>query len=164
MLTIIFKEWRMREISEYKLIGYYLLKIYEKSGFNGIKYEQAKQITENVFKNISSTNYDLKQIDTKQDIVKRMIYNGQFKTANVNGVSGFVQIRTFEIVKHIFVTYNCDGLLTFKLPKDINQKNTFLLQNIKTVYESSMNLDLKLAIDKEIYMLISKQLKNRSYV
>ena len=65
----------MREISEYKLLGNYLINLYEKSGKDSIKYESIKSVTSNIEKMINQkfTNYEIQPIESKSDIVKKMI-------------------------------------------------------------------------------------------
>lgn len=153
----------MRDISEYKLLGYYLLKMYEKTGADSLKYEQAKTITDNVFKKINNSQYNLLPLESKMNLIKSMINKGVFKTTVVNGNNTFTQVYNFEISKHIFVNYNNCGTLLFKLPKDIKLDNSTLLQSIKNIYESNLGLDLQQAINYEIDKIKAQQTKNRSF-
>lgn len=153
----------MRDISEYKLLGYYLLKMYEKTGVDSLKYEQAKAITDGVFKKINNSQYNLLPLDNKMNLVKSMINKGVFKTTVVNGNHTFTQVYNFEISKHIFASYNNCGSLLFKLPKEIKLDNETVLQSIKKIYESNLGLDLQQAINSEIDKIKSQQTKNRSF-
>lgn len=153
----------MRDISEYKLLGYYLLKVYEKTGTDSLKYEQAKTITDNVFKKINNSQYNLLPLESKMNLIKSMINKGVFKTTVVNGNHTFTQVYNFEISKHIFVNYNNGGTLLFKLPKDIKLDNNTLLQSIKNIYENNLGLDLQQAINYEIEKIKAQQTKNRSF-
>ena len=131
----------MREISEYKLLGYYLLKLYEKTGVDNLKYEQVKYLSDAVLKKVNSTNSVLIPLATKSNIVKTMISKWVFKTTSINGKSSFTQIYNYEIAKYIYVTYNCDGNLTFRLPKDIKTNNKNSLSQIKNIY-TNLNLNI----------------------
>ena len=145
----------MREISEYKLLGYYLLKLYEKTGVDNLKYEQIKYLSDAVLKKVNSTNSVLIPLATKSNIVKTMISQGVFKTTSINGKSSFTQIYNYEIAKYIYVTYNCDGNLTFRLPKDIKTNNKNSLSQIKNIY-TNLNLDIISIANNELNTYFAK--------
>ncbi|MCI7002943.1 MAG: hypothetical protein MR904_01190 [Clostridia bacterium] len=145
----------MREISEYKLLGYYLLKLYEKTGVDNLKYEQVKYLSDAVLKKVNSTNSVLIPLATKSNIVKTMISKGVFKTTSINGKSSFTQIYNYEIAKYIYVTYNCDGNLTFRLPKDIKTNNKNSLSQIKNIY-TNLNLDIISIANNELNTYFAK--------
>lgn len=145
----------MREISEYKLLGYYLLKLYEKTGVDNLKYEQVKYLSDAVLKKVNSTNSVLIPLATKNNIVKTMISKGVFKTTYINGKSSFTQIYNYEIAKYIYVTYNCDGNLTFRLPKDIRTNNKNSLSQIKNIY-TNLNLDIISIANNELNTYFAK--------
>ena len=154
---------RMRDISEYKLLGYYLLKLYEKDGVDSIKYEQAKQLTNNVFNKIGFSNYRLLPLDDKLAIVKSMISKGVFRTTSIGGKQSFTQVYNFEIAKMISTCYGFDGNLVFKIPKECKSSGNQVTLNYKKAYEADLNLDLLAAINKEFYSISSKNVsKNRS--
>lgn len=145
----------MREISEYKLLGYYLLKLYEKTGVDNLKYEQVKYLSDAVLKKVNSTNSVLIPLTSKSNIVKTMISKGVFKTTSINGKSSFTQIYNYEIAKYIYVTYNCDGNLTFRLPKDIKTNNKNSLSQIKNIY-TNLNLDIISIANNELNTYFAK--------
>lgn len=154
----------MRDISEYKLLGYYLLNIYEKTGTDNLKYEQVKSLTEKIFKECVFKNYKLLPIDSKKELIQKMISKGVFKTTIINGKQSFSQIYNYEISKYIYGVYSNDGSFTFKLPKEIKAKDMLLIQNIKKIYEANVGLDLQLAINAELNIFYkSIQQKNRNY-
>lgn len=151
----------MKEISEYKLLGYYLVKLHDLARLNSLNYEQVKSITQNVFNSIDAVNYKLLPLHEKISIVKNMINKGMFKTAVVGGKQTFVQVHNYEICKHIFANYCNDKSLVFRLPKELTSENASLLQAIKNTYEANINLELQSAIEKAIVPYLSKQ-KNRA--
>ncbi len=152
----------MREISEYKLLGYYLIKIYEKTGLDYLKIEQVKFLSDSIFKKMNSANYIFLPIENKSAIVKNMINRGMFKTTNINGKQSFTQIHNYEISKFIYVYYNCDGDLTFKLPKEIKENKFNNINKYKSIYEN-FSLDLLSVINSELNNYCLKlYTKNRS--
>lgn len=152
----------MREISEYKLLGYYLIKLYEKTGLDSLKFEQVKFLCESVHKKVDSANYVFLPIDNKTTIIKSMINRGLFKTTNINGKQSFSQIYNYEISKFVYAYYNCDGDLTFKLPKEIKENKNNNINKYKSIYEN-FSLDLLSAINGELNNYYSKMYtKNRS--
>lgn len=152
----------MREISEYKLLGYYLINIYEKTGLDSLKFEQVKFLSDSIFKKMNTANYVFLPIDSKNTIVKNMINRGMFRTTNINGKQSFSQIYNYEISKFIYAYYNCDGDLTFKLPKEIKENKVNNINKYKSIYEN-FSLDLLSAINFELNNYCSKlYTKNRS--
>ncbi|MBE7074486.1 MAG: hypothetical protein E7376_00680 [Clostridiales bacterium] len=154
----------MRDLSEYKLLGYYLIKLYEKSETCQLKYEQVKTFTQNVFKRLGTNyNYNFLPIDEKINIIKSMISKGMFSTKVVNGKQTFTQKYNHEIAKYIYVTYSADGNLTFKLPREIIEGNKSLLQFAKNIYSNGIDLNLQSAIQSELNTYSTKQPKNKNY-
>lgn len=150
----------MREISEYKLLGYYLVALNEKTGISSIKYEQVKALTEKVCKRLT-TNYSLLSMNSKSNIIKTMISKGLFKVSNINGKTTFSQVYNFEIMKNIFVSYTYDGTLSFKLPPKLSVDSK-QFANIKSLYVDNVDLDLKGSINLELNSFINTNLKNLS--
>ena len=145
----------MREISEYKLLGYYLLKLYEKTGVDNLKYEQVKYLSDAVLKKVNSTNSVLIPLATKSNIVKTMISKGVFKMTSINGKTSFTQVYNYEIAKYIYVTYSCDGNLTFRLSKDIKTNDKNSLSQIKNIY-TNLNLDIISIANNELNTYFAK--------
>ena len=57
---------KVRDISEYKLLGNYLIKLYENYGVDSIGYEQAHSLTEKLFTNdFIKVNYRLLPFEEK---------------------------------------------------------------------------------------------------
>lgn len=152
-------------ISEYKLLGYYLLKLYETNGNDSIKYEQVKTLTNNVFKRlIGNSNQGYTPLDAKKNIINSMIKKNIFKVNNINGKQSFTQIYNYEVSKHILAVYSCDGYLTFKLPKEIKEGDELLLNTMRKIYTNGISLQLKSALDSEIKNFIQKiYTKNKNY-
>lgn len=154
------------EISEYKLLGYYLLKIFEHTNIDGLSYESVKSLTEGVFKRLgNASNYTLLSIEGKRQIIDSMIKKNVFKTSSINGKATFSQVYNYEATKFIFAVYSCDKSLVFKLPKNIaSGENSSLLDAMKSMYTSGMNLELQSALNSELKVFIQKALsKNRGY-
>ena len=61
----------------------------------------------------------------------------------------------YEIAKYIYVTYNCDGNLTFRLPKDIKTNNKNSLSQIKNIY-TNLNLDIISIANNELNTYFAK--------
>lgn len=152
-------------ISEYKLLGYYLIKMYETIGTDSIKYEQVKYLTNGVFKRLANNiSYELSPIAEKRQIIDTMIKKNVFRTSNLNGKQSFTQIYNYEITKNILAIYSCDGNLTFKLPKEIKTENCIMLNTLKTMYTNGISLQLQSALNTEIKIFTQKvNTKNRSY-
>ena len=126
----------MREISEYKLLGNYLVNLYEKSGKSSIKYEHIKTILANIEASLNKKfdTYQVSLMDKKVDLVKTMISKGVFKTYPGNKVMPFKQVYPYEVSPYIFVEYNCDGSLFFSLSKDLLKNKDAILGKIKKMY------------------------------
>ena len=152
-------------ISEYKLLGYYLIKLYDTISVDNIKYEQAKSLTNSVFKRLSATtSFEISPIAEKRQVIDSMIKKNVFKTNNVNGKQSFTQVYNYEICKNILAVYSCDGNLTFKLPKEVKSTNTIMLDAFRKMYTNGISLQLQTALNSEIKTFIQKiNLKNRSY-
>jgi len=142
----------MREISEYTLLGNYLVIVSDKLGIDTIKYETAKVITEQAISEVNkkSQSYLLLPMSKKMDIVKAMIGKGVFRTDTANKTQPFKQVYTYEVAKNIQAHYSCDGCLVFKLPKQKTADGDVILPAAKETYTSSINLDLKTAINNSI--------------
>lgn len=153
-------------ISEYKLLGYYLIKLYDTIGSDNIKYEHAKFLTNNVFKRLTQNSvYELTQISNKNELIDSMIKKNVFKTSTLNGKPTFTQIYNYEISKNILAVYSCDGNLTFKLPKEVKAGNTKLLDTLRNMYTNGISLQLQSSLNAEIKGFIQKMnIKNRSFV
>jgi len=149
----------MREISEYTLLGNYLIFLSERLGQESIKFELAKtfssKVLETVNKNVQT--YQLQTIENKMDIVRKMISKGVFRAENVSGTKTFKQIYNYEVSKNILAFYSPDGNLIFKFPKQ--NSNDSLIFNTKQYYSSNLGLDLKNAINS---VLKEHELKNKS--
>ena len=150
----------MREISEYKLLAYYLIILNEKAGVNSIKYEQVKALTENICKRLTS-KYNLLGISNKTDIVKLMISKGMFKVNNINGKTTISQVYNYEIMKDVYAYYTYDGTLLFKLPPQLCEKED-ILAKIKKTYYNSIDLDLMSSINAVLDSYIKTNLKSAS--
>lgn len=142
----------MRDISEYKLLGNYLVNLYEKSGKSSIKYESIKSILENIEHSINKKFdiYQVSPIDKKVDIVKAMISKGVFKTYPGNKATPFKQVYPYEISPYIFAEYSCDGSLNFYLTKELLNDKDKIIGKIKKMYTTDSNLFLQSAINSEI--------------
>ncbi len=142
----------MREISEYTLLGNYLVIVSDKLGVDSIKYETAKIITEQAISEVNKKSqcYLLLPMSKKIDIIKAMISKGVFRTDTSNKTQPFRQIYSYEVAKNIQANYTCDGCLTFKLPKVKTADGDAILPAAKAAYTSSLNLDLKTAINNSI--------------
>lgn len=149
----------MRELSECKLLGYYLIKQYEKTGLSELKYEQVKYLTESIFKKLNTNNYVLVPLENKNAIIKSMINRGVFKTCNINGKSTFSQKYNYEIFKYITAHYSPDGNLVFKLAKEIKLKDNSILSSVKSTY-TNLNLDITSIANFEITNYLSKMYSN----
>lgn len=139
----------MREISEYTLVGNYLVNLSDKLGLDSIKYETAKSLTEKIIAIINKTNqnYVLLPIEHKMAIVKSMISKGVFRTDPANKIVPFKQIYNYEASRFILATYSCDGSLVFKLPKTSAEDRDYMSSNIRATFCSNINLDLQNAIN-----------------
>lgn len=148
----------MRELSEYKLLGYYLISLYDLCGLDSLKYDDIKALTENAFNRITDVNnkYILTPLNKKIDIVNAMIKKNVFKPTIINNKKSFTQIYNFEVVKNIFASYNFNGILTFKLPKEIKEGNYQYINNFRNIYSSDIGLDLRNAITTELNKFASK--------
>lgn len=153
----------MREISEYIFVGNYLLLFLEKHGQDSIKYETIKLLNDRVLEKVNknSINYQLLKMDDKMNMVKKMISKGVFRTEPGNKMAPFKQVYNYEIAKGIFAFYTCDGNLTFKLQKTSEQNKDFIVNNIKSTYQSNLNLDLKNAITSVVTDFKLKQKNNK---
>lgn len=152
-------------ISEYKLLGYYLLKLYETNGNDSIKYEQVKSLTNNVFNRlVGNPNQGYTPLNAKKDIINSMIKKNIFKVNNINGKQSFTQIYNYEVSKYILAVYSCDGYLTFKLPKEIKEGDEIMLNAMRKIYTNGISLQLKSSLDSEIKNFIQKiYTKNKNY-
>lgn len=139
----------MREISEYTLLGNYLVIVSDKLGQDSIKYEVAKSLTEKVMASVNknSQNYILLPMDSKKNIVQKMIGKGVFRTNSSNRAITFKQVFNYEIAKNINAYYSCDGNLVFKLPKTSYDEKDRTYTLIKSSYCDNLNLDLRNAIN-----------------
>lgn len=137
----------MKQISEYTLIGSYLILSVDKFGMDSIKYENAKAFSEKVLAKLNKKNisYTLQPVEEKMTIIKQMISKGVFKTDPSNKAMPFKQIYNFEVSKHILAVFSFGGNLVFKLPK-IDDKNPSLEKSIRETYSTNLSLDVKNAI------------------
>ena len=152
-------------ISEYKLLGYYLIKIYDTIGMDNVKYEQVKALTNSVFKRLAgNSGHELSPIAEKRQIIDSMIKKNVFKTSNLNGKPTFTQVYNYEISKNILAVYSCDGNLTFKLPKEVKAGNATMLDILRNMYTTGISLQLQASLDAEIKTFLQKiNTKNRSF-
>lgn len=150
----------MREISEFTLLGNYLLFVTEKLGQESIKFELAKSFTDKVLERVnkSGVNYQLLPLEPKMEIVKKMISKGVFRTDSSNAIKPFKQVYNYEVSKSILAFYACDGTLTFKFAKPANDNKDFYISSIKASY-NNLNLDLKNAVDAVMH---EHELKSKS--
>ncbi len=139
----------MREISEYTLLGNYLVILSDEIGIDTIKYETSREITDAIIARVnkSNQNYLLLPMDKKMEIVKKMISKGVFRTDPSNKTTPFKQIYNYEIAKGICATYSCSGTLSFKFTK---QENDNVFNLIKSSYTQNLNLDIQTALTSEI--------------
>ena len=139
----------MKEISEYKLLGNYLLMSAEKLGIDSIKYENVRALSDKIISQVNKTsqNYLLLTMDKKMDIVKKMISKGVFRTDSANKTTPFKQIYDYEVSKFIHAVYSCDGSLVFKFAKSPTDDKDFYMDSVKKVYCSNINLDLQSSIN-----------------
>ena len=151
----------MREISEYTLLGNYLIFLNDRLGVDSIKYELAKSFSDKILQKVNKNGetYNLLQLDAKMDIVKKMIGKGVFRTTPGNPLKPFKQVYDYEIAKFITALYNCDGSLCFKFVKAGEHNKDILQASIKNMYGNSINLDLKNSITE---VLREYELKNKS--
>lgn len=156
----------MREISEYTLLGNYLVLISDKLGQDSIKYEVAKSITEKIIAQVNKNtqSYLLLPMDKKMDIVKSMISKGVFRTDSSNRAMPFKQVYNYEVSRYIHAVYTCDGSLTFKFPKTTNEDKDYIMNAIKASYCHNLNLDLQNAIKNSLVDIkaITKTSKTKS--
>lgn len=153
----------MREISEYKLLGNYLVNLYEKNGKSSIKYETIKSILENIETSLNKQfdTYQILPIEKKVELVKKMISKGVFKTNPGNKVNPFKQVYPYEVSSYIYAEYNCDGSLYFSLSKELSSNKDYTIEKIKKIYTTDSNLILQSAINKEITSLNYAKQKNK---
>lgn len=138
----------MREISEYTLIGNYLIFLSERLAQDSLKYEHAKLFSEKVLSvlNKSSTQYTILPIEKKLDIVRKMISRGVFKTDASNSTRPFKQIYNFETSKFILAFFSSDNNLVFKLQKHTNDNKEIPIEKIKQIYSANLSLELQNAM------------------
>ena len=138
----------MREISEYTLIGNYLIFLSEKLGQGNLKYEQAKLFSEKVLAilNKTSKQYIVLPIDDKMHFVKKMISKGVFKTNPSNSTVPFKQVYNFEASKYILATFSADNNLVFKLQKTTLDNKDIPIERVKQFYSINLGLDLQFAM------------------
>lgn len=150
----------MNNISEYKLLGYYLITIYETNRFDNIKYDDVKKISTNVMSKLNNEYY-FSPIDSKADIVKKMISKGVFKTSKIDDKLTFKQIYNYELIKYINANYSSNGELSFKLPQDVSNSNKALLNTLKNIYlkDKAIDLNLQKTINNELRSYCIKQLQ-----
>ena len=143
----------MREISEYTLLGNYLIFLGDKLGQDSIKFELAKSFTDKVLEIVNKFGqcYELLPIDSKMNIVKKMISKGVFRTDSSNPLKPFKQIYNYEVSKNIFAFYGCDGSLTFKFITQSDNNKDFLINTMKTTYSTNLNLDLRNSINSVLH-------------
>lgn len=153
------------DISEYKLLGYYLLKIYERTGIDSISYENVKSLTSGVFKRIGNNSvYNLLPIEEKRQLIDSMIKKNVFRTSSINGKTTFTQVYGYEATKYISAVYSCDRSLVFKLPKNIGASDNHTIELMQKMYTADMNLQMQSSLNAEINSYIQKTLsKTRSY-
>ena len=154
-MCIYFLGDKMKQISEWWILGNCLVTAFEKWGLTSIKYETAKSISDAVIVRLSksSNNYQLLPIEVKANIIKQMISKGVFKTDKNNKLVPFKQVYNFEVAKSIYAVYSCDGVLQFMLPKFSSDEKNFVLKTVKDTYCLSVSLDLQSAINAEILRL-----------
>ena len=135
----------MREISEYTLLGNYLIFLTDKLGVDSIKYELVKSFSDKIIQSLNKNGetYKLLPLDAKMDIVKKMISKGVFRTTPGNILKPFKQVYDFEVSKFIYAYYNCDGSLCFKLIKSSQNNKDLLMLGIKNMYLNNLSLDLR---------------------
>ena len=151
----------MREISEYTLLGNYLIFLNDRLGVDSIKYELVKSFSDKILQKVNKNGdtYNLLQLDAKMDIVKKMIGKGVFRTTPGNPLKPFKQVYDFEASKYICAYYSCDGNLCFKFTKTTEGNRDLLLASIKNMYSSSINLELKNSLSE---VLKEYEIKNKS--
>ena len=139
----------MRELSCYKLIGNYLVNLYDKYGVDSIRYENAQMVASNILNKISMSNssYNISPIEQKFDIVKDMISRGVFKTNPGNKAVPFKQVYSYEISKGIVAVYSCDKSLVFKIPSISTVEKDKQLKSLREIYCSDLGLELQNAIN-----------------
>lgn len=140
----------MRDISEYKLLGNYLIKLYENYGVDSIGYEQAHSLTEKLFTNdYIKVNYRLLPFEEKNSIVKNMINSGVFRTNHNNRIIPFKQVYNYDVSKNINAVYTCDKNLSFKITKqDGSVDKNVLIQQMKNIYSKDLSLNLQNEINQ----------------
>lgn len=142
----------MRDISEYKLLGNYLVRMYEKYGIDSIKYETAKSFTTNIFRNNSSISagYNLLPMDSKLSTIRNMISKGVFRANLGNKIFPFKQVYPYEVAKGINVGYGTDKNLVFKILAESEPERDKKINALKEMYCMDIGNDIKSAIDKVI--------------
>ena len=148
----------MRDISEYKLLGNYLVKLYQKYGVDSIKYENAQSLTKSVFSNSLGVNYNLLPMESKVKIIQNMINKGVFRTNLGNRILPFKQVYKFEVSNGINATYSCDKSLTFKIFESVDKDKNHAVQILESLYCKDVGLDIQKEIDRAIsnYKIQSK--------
>lgn len=147
----------MREISEYKLLGYLLIGLYEKTGNSDLKYEKAKELISMSTKSVDSfeTLYQLSTINSKMDILNDMMRKNVFNITKVNDKITFTQ-KNYEVSKFIQACYSNDKVLTFKVSSNVKNSDSNDINIYKTMYVNNMSLDLRKALDQQLNSYISK--------
>ena len=142
----------MRELSEYKLLGNYLVNLYEKYGVDTIRYENAHMVTSNILNKLKDVdnNYNIIPIEQKYDIVKSMISKGVFRTNPGNKIAPFKQVYNYEVSKGIVAVYSCDKSLVFKIPNIANISRDSQLKNLREIYCNDIGLVLQNAVDVQL--------------
>ncbi|MBO7528176.1 MAG: hypothetical protein J6T74_09875 [Clostridia bacterium] len=142
----------MRDLSEYKILGNYLVNLYDKYGVDSIRYETAKVITSSVLNGIKNAkaNYNITQIDQKFDIVKNMISRGVFRTNPNNRTVPFKQVYNYEISRGISAVYSCDKSLVFKIQSITHENKDRQLKLLHDVYCADVGLEVQNAINAMI--------------
>jgi len=149
----------MREISEYNLLGCYLLKFYEKTGIDFIKYENGKNVTENILKRLNKDNisYKIIPVHEKTHLLNNMINSGIFKAyVDGNNKRMFSQVKNYELSNGLQVFFNTNKTLLFKLSAELKNREGLKFKLLKHIYENDFSIEFKQAIKDEISAFSTK--------
>jgi len=148
----------MREISEYNLLGCYLLKFYEKTGIDFVKYENGRIVTENLLKRLNKDriSYKIIPVHPKSQILTNMINSGVFKPYNDGNKRLFSQVKNYELSNGVQIVFDSNKTLLFKLSNDLKKKEGIKFKLLKHVYENDFSLEFKQAIKDEVSSFSTK--------
>ena len=150
----------MRDISEYKLLGNYLVRLYQKYGVDQLKYENVQEFTSSVFSKLNNlgSTYNLLPIEPKVKIVQNMINKGVFRTNTGNKLIPFKQVYKYEVSRGIYAIFGCDKTLTFKIMANLELGKENQIKDVEEMYCRDIGLDIQKEINAVVdnYKMINK--------